>query len=257
MRTLFYFFIIIIVSCSRTYSPDKSPDILEVEKPKSQKLIPIPESSQRKGDPIKGRKYLLEGDYLDSGIPLAVMEEVGLAPRMKDVLGRSGKNADLPPIFTATKAKNGVEILAPNCLICHGAYLDDQYILGLGNYDFNGTLKNDFALNSMAFMIEKKHTKESPEWEAFEQFYKSTLALSGNTQTETVGANSADKITEVLLAHRRMPNMEWSDTMLMEINAFTVPADPPAWWLLKRKMLNSLRVLVREILLASLQLAAF
>ena len=199
------------------------------------KLKAIPESDQRKGDPSKGKKYLLEGDYLDSGIPLQFMEEMGMAPEMDDVLGRSGRNATLPPIFTATKAANGIDIISPNCLICHGAYLGEEYILGLGNYDFDGTANTDFALKSMGFMLEKKYSKNSPEWDAFQQFYKSTLALSGNTKTESVGANSADKITEVLLAHRQMPNLEWSDTSLMEINSFTVPADPPAWWLLKKK----------------------
>ncbi|MDG2448684.1 MAG: hypothetical protein P8M34_03570 [Saprospiraceae bacterium] len=234
MNRIFIIFFIIITGCNRN-SLSTLPENGVTDRFDASSFFPIPKSPQRKGDPNIGKKYLLEGDYLDSGIPLALMESMGMAPKMDDVLGRSGKNATMPPVFTATTSANGVEIIAPNCLICHGAFLDDKYIIGLGNYDFDGTMSTDFALKSMGFMVEKKYSKNSKEWESFEQFYKSTLALSGNTKTESVGANSADKITEVLLAHRKMPNMEWSDEPLLSINEFTAPADPPAWWLLKKK----------------------
>ena len=82
----------------------------------STKLVPIPSSKQRPGDPEKGRKYLLEGDYLDSGIPAEIMSKLGMTPNMDNYLEREGKNANLPPQFTHTQAANGTEIIAPNCM---------------------------------------------------------------------------------------------------------------------------------------------
>ncbi|MEE9373104.1 MAG: hypothetical protein V3V00_08635, partial [Saprospiraceae bacterium] len=232
MSKFVLFVFIIMTGCSKQTAPITQPII---QNKVDSKLYAIPSSPQREGDAIKGREYLLEGDYLDSGIPLALMEKMDIVPKMENYLNRSGKNASLPPQFTATNAANGVDIIAPNCLTCHGAFLGNDYILGLGNYDFDGTSTSNFTLKSLAFMVENKFSKDSKQWEAFEQFYNGALALSRNIKTESVGVNSADKIAEVLLAHRQMPGMQWSDDPLLSITKFTVPADPPAWWLLKKK----------------------
>ena len=199
------------------------------------KLFEIPETPQREGDPEKGRKYLLEGDYLDSGIPVEFMNTLPSIFKSKNLLGRTGLNASLPPEYTATKAANGVDIIAPNCLTCHGGYLLNDYIIGLGNHSFDGTMNAGFAARALGFMIKSKYPEGSPERQAFSQFNNGTIALSNHIKTESVGANSADRIAEVLIAHREFPGLKWSAEPLLEISDITIPADPPAWWLLKKK----------------------
>lgn len=236
MRKIYFvsFLLIIVFGCSR-YAGEVADIGSALVPPSNPYLYAIPPSPQREGDPVKGKKYLLEGDYLDSGFPVAVLDKMPILGKGQNELKRTGRNADLPPTFTATTAHNGVDIVAPNCLICHGANLMDDYIIGLGNYAYDGTSASSLTLNSMGFMVKNLFSEDSPEWAAFEQFFKSTLALNGKTLTETVGANSADKITEVLLAHRQLPSLAWSEEELLEVSNETVPADPPAWWLLKKK----------------------
>lgn len=53
--------------------------------------------------------------------------------------------------------------------------------------------------------------------------------------TETRGSNPADKITQVLIAHRDKSTLEWQDTPLVDIPEEVIPSDVPAWWLLKKK----------------------
>ncbi len=198
-------------------------------------LEAIRPTPQRAGDPEKGRQYLLEGDYLDSGIPVAFFGNLEAFFGGDNVLNRKGLNAKIPPEFTISKALNGVDIIVPNCLQCHGGYINGEYILGLGNSAFDGTLNQGFLAQALGNVIKVKFSEDSPEWEAFEQFYDSGVALNGNISTQTVGTNSADKITEVLLAHRDRNSLMWDKNAIAKIAEEVIPTDPPAWWLLKKK----------------------
>ena len=199
-------------------------------------LILIPSSPQRSGDVVKGKKYLLEGNYLDSGIPLAFFGNRSPFFNNQNVLDRDTANANVPPEFTITKAANGIDIIAPNCMQCHGSYLDGKYILGLGNSAFDGTLNQGFLAQLLGNSVKSKFGDSSPEWEAFQQFYHSGAALAnGKISTKTVGTNSADKITEILIAHRDTNDLTWNSEAFAAINPEVIPIDPPAWWLLKKK----------------------
>src|SRR5687768_7839507 len=83
------------------------------EKPKDDTYVPpagtsvIPTSAQRSGTASTGYTYLVEGDYISSGIPYNVYKTAYPA-NFPNVLGRSGDNSTIAPGFTAVDAPNGV-----------------------------------------------------------------------------------------------------------------------------------------------------
>src|ERR1700753_512049 len=84
----------------------------------SPKPVYIPASVQRSGDPAVGYRYVVEGDYLKSGIPYDLFL-MAYGKDKKHYLQRDSLNGNIPYNFTAVKAANGVTVVVPNCLECH------------------------------------------------------------------------------------------------------------------------------------------
>ncbi len=91
----------------------------------------IPESPQRSGDPALGYTYVVEGDYLRSGIPYDLFI-LGYGKDRAHYLKRDSANREIPYNFTAVKAYNGLTVVVPNCLQCHAQVFGDSLIVGLG-----------------------------------------------------------------------------------------------------------------------------
>ena len=95
---------------------------------------------QRAGDVERGFDVLAYEGYVGCGIParlMAMASGTGMGFEGEPLPGRDG---DLPYYLTQFEAKNGVEIISPNCFACHAGYLEDQLVLGLGStqLDFGG-----------------------------------------------------------------------------------------------------------------------
>ncbi len=194
----------------------------------------IPAEGQRNGDPTAGREYLLNGNYISSGIPLTLFTQV-IGSDPENVLNRTGDNATIPPEFTAIDADNGVRVVAPNCMQCHGQKINGDYILGLGNS------LGDFTNNGAALMplidagILALYGPNSDEAEAFARFRRGTLVTGPNIITEVVGVNPADKLTQVLVAHRDPQDLSWLSDAQFPYDTEVIPTDVPAWWLMAKK----------------------
>lgn len=196
----------------------------------------IPPSSQRGGDPIKGREYLITGDYINSGIPLDVFNNtLGRILESDNLLNRSGNNADLPYSYSAVAAENGVEVVAPNCLQCHGGFVNGEFVLGLGDNAADYTLDQSVFSGQLDGVIASIYSEDSPEWEAYFPFSRSINATAPGLITDVVGVNPADKLAVILAAHRDNQDLSWSDQRLFSVSDELMPADVPAWWLLKKK----------------------
>ena len=192
----------------------------------------IPESPHREGDPVAGYDYLVNGDYVSSGVPMAVVESFVNDP--SNVLGRTGDNANLPPNFTAVNAYNGVRVAAPNCMSCHGQRLNGEYILGLGNATFDYTVNQSIQVNLVDFLL-SGYSEDSPEWQAYVPFRRASLAISPHLVTEVRGVNPADQLFAVLAAYRNKDDLTWRNTPQYDLEGDVVPTDIPAWWLMKKK----------------------
>jgi len=181
-------------------------------------------SEQRSGDPVIGLNYLKHGDFVDSGFPID--ENIQFFNQVSDEDGISA--------FTAVTV-DGVEMIAPNCFQCHADSLNGKYILGLGNNSFDFTVDMTFASKLMEIRLVSIYGEESKELKAAKPFMRALEATASHIQTEVVGANPADKLAAVLAAHRDKDDLTWQESPMMKIPKEVVPADPPAWWLLKKK----------------------
>ena len=176
----------------------------------------IRSSQQRTGDAEKGYQYLINGDYVSSGIPYALYKNFSLNDS-SNVLQRSGDAALIPPQFNLIENDKGVKIVAPNCLTCHSDYINGEFIVGLGNTSFDYSIEIQAATDFLNLMIQNQFGLDSETYKAFQSFYKASKALQGELKTAVRGVNPADKLTAVLVAHRHPDNLEWSDEALLNI----------------------------------------
>jgi len=196
-------------------------------------LVYIEETPQRKGDAQLGKDYLLNGDYVNSGIPANLFR---LAfPDGDNLLNRDGKNLDIPFDYTQVTSPNGIEIVSPNCMQCHGGFVNNEFVIGVANINADFTINSGAIGTLLDFQIQNMYGADSPEYEAFLPFHKAITATGSFLITETVGSNSADKLALVLGAHRDGETLEWIDDPQYTIPEEVIPADVPAWWLLKKK----------------------
>lgn len=196
----------------------------------------IDPTPQRPGDPVAGWDYLINGDYVSSGIPRTIFTTF-YGTDNTNRLGRTGDNANITHEFTSVLHKNGAKIVTPNCLQCHASEIDGEFVVGLGNPDLDFTNDQSALIPGLDQLITIVHGTNSDEWRAYEQFRKSVLATGPHLVTETVGANTADMIGAVLASHRYADDLTWSDVPLIPLPppGTTAPTDVPPWWHLKKK----------------------
>ena len=190
-------------------------------------------SSQRTGDAEEGRAYLLNGDYVDSGIPLDIFTAV--YPNPDYDLNREGINEGIDHTFNAFISENGVAVAAPNCLQCHASELDGNLILGLGNTMADFTTDQGGINTIVSQLIINTYGANSPEYEAYEPFAQAIEVTGSELKTETIGSNPADKIAALLAAHRDPVTLQWLEEDQLGVPEEVIPTDVPPWWNLKKK----------------------
>lgn len=114
-------------------------------------------------------------------------------------------------------------------------FLNGELIIGLGNHTSDYTSNRANTIGTVSSAIALIYGEDSKEWEAYDQFRKGILAIGPKTMTASRGVNPADKITQVLIAHRDKNTLAWSDEPFVEVDDEVIPTDVPAWWLLKKK----------------------
>lgn len=216
---------------SVTTEPDYgSPGVCEVI-PEAECL---PSNMQRNGDAEAGYDYLINGDYIKSGIPYSLFLTY-YGSDASNHLNRTGDNATVNYQYTAVDAPNGVRVVAPNCLQCHAQTINGQFIVGLGNTTYDFTVDQGENANSLELAIAFVFGSGSPEEEASKNFLRAIKAVGPHLITEVKGANPADKLATVLAAHRDPDDLSWNDVPWTTISPEVIPSDVPAWWLLKKK----------------------
>lgn len=194
----------------------------------------IPASEQRSGDAQKGYDYLINGDYIRSGLPFSFYKLL-VGKDTSNQLNRTGKNAVIEYDFTMVKAPNGADIVVPNCLQCHAQVFDGKLYIGLGNsmVDFSVSAQADKMYIKAATGVMKLFSPN--QYEAASASVRALKTVMPYLQTEVQGVNAADRLAAILAAHRDPETLAWSDTALLDIPSQLIPSDVPAWWLLKKK----------------------
>jgi cytochrome c5 len=194
-------------------------------------------SAQRTaGNADAGYQYLVNGDYLSSGIPLEVYK-LAFGSTSPDDLGRTGDGKGINYAFNAITTANGVKVATNSCLSCHADKFNGQVIVGLGNTTSDNTMDLNQQLNTLDGVVQFRYAggKNSPEWKAYEAYSRGFHAVAPYIKTETRGVNPADKIFAALSAFREKNNLTWLTTPQFTVPSRTIPSDVPAWWLFKKK----------------------
>ncbi len=200
----------------------------------SEKLVAIPASVQRTGDPQKGLNYLIYGNYVKSGIPYGIYSTF-LGNVKTNYLQRTGDAALLAHNVNVVEGKNGVKMVTPNCLQCHAQEFEGRLIVGQGNSFADYTVNQKMNGKMADFLIKFLKGKNNDAYLASKNFTTTLKTVAPNIVTEVVGVNIAERLTYLLLAHRDPVKFEWVDSAQYEIPEAVIPSDVPAWWLLKKK----------------------
>jgi len=196
--------------------------------------VPIPASPQRTGDAVVGYHYLTTGDYLKSGIPYSYFL-LGFGKTTANYLNRDSPNTLISHEYTAVRSPNGETVVAPNCLQCHAQVFEKKLYVGLGNsmIDFTDRKKLNPATAMMAqAMLQRGDPKK---YAAALPFLTAMKTISGDLYTQVRGVNSADRLADLLVAHRDPQTLRWSNEPVIEVAGEVIPTDTPPWWLLKKK----------------------
>jgi mono/diheme cytochrome c family protein len=194
----------------------------------------IPPSPQRAGDAEAGYRYIISGDYVNSGLPLS-MYRLGMGRDKDNFLKREGPSAELRYDFNLVNAPNGEAVVVPNCLQCHGQVFEDSLIVGLGNANADFTVGRNFDSKLAGGMVEGLLKTNKKRWEAAREFMQAGKAIGDKIYTEVLGANPADRLTAVLVTHRNKETLKWRDSASAQLSETVIPSDVPAWWLLRKK----------------------
>jgi len=192
-----------------------------------------PSPQRTGGDAGKGYDYLVNGDYVRSGLPLQVFR---LAYGKSDsLLQRPGANAGIPFGFTAVKAGNGEIVVAPNCLQCHASVFDGKLAIGLGNAQIDFTTTRGISAQNVGMLENMLRNGAPKQYEAAAPFLTVTKAISPYLKAPVPGVNLADHLTALLVAHRDPTTLRWNERPQLELNRDIIPTDTPPWWLLRKK----------------------
>lgn len=220
----------VIIACEETPKIIENPyeDI-------SASVEQIPFIQQRPGDAVKGKEYLLTGNYIDSGIPREIYDQYVGTGSNPNELERTGINEDLPYDFNGIFHENGVELVVANCMQCHSGYVNNEFVQGLGNVMTDYTTDQSGLATLLDNFVISAYGENSDEYEAYFPFSRAAKATGPYLLTETVGSNPANKLALVLAAHRQPEDLVWTDELLFDIPEETPPSDVPAWWHMKKK----------------------
>ena len=191
----------------------------------------IEHSQQRRGDPVEGRRALLEESYVSCGLPERIYRNLTAGNQVTEINGRD-ENADGLP-FSVNRIVNelGVPTVTNNCLTCHGTELFGELVVGLGNEFLDFTQDSSALVERAGALVVSE--AESLSWE---HYADRIAAISPYTRMHTIGVNPANNLTFALIAHRDPSSNAWADAPLLAMP----PTDPPPvsvppWWRMKKK----------------------
>lgn len=192
----------------------------------------VPAEPQRPGNPEAGRDALLNRAVATCGLPYSAYRARAGKPDPKLLLpGRTGRNAELPYMFTAYRSPSGVDLVTSNCLGCHAARLNGELVIGLGNEVLDFTDDPIAAVEGAgAFVKGKSATAQWRRWAG------RVDTVSPYMITDTIGVNPGRNLTLALLAHRDPKTLAWSEKPLLTPPPETpLPVSVPAWWNMRKK----------------------
>lgn len=205
--------------------------------------VPLAPSPQRTdGDPAAGYDYLRYGDFVGSGVPLAVFLPFFEGTTVTNELERTGDSARLPRafnVFDVTRDGRAVRVAGgTTCFGCHAASLNGRFIAGLGNWASSFTADASARVRLLDQLVRAQYGDDSPEWRAYLPFSRGAQAAGAASLAPFRGLNAAFLLEDAAASHRSA-DLAWRDAAAWSTEATPqtprVASDTPAWWLLRKK----------------------
>ena len=191
----------------------------------------VPPAEQREGDPIEGRRALVEEGYVACGLPLRVYRQLSADTPVTTLPGREAAADGLPYFMNASTDERGVDIASSNCLTCHGTPLFGELVLGLGNEFLDFTTDPSVAVERAGALV--RGADESAAWE---RYADRIAAIAPYMSMRTVGTNPANNLTFALIAHRDAETNAWLEEPALPLPpAEPPPVSVPPWWRMAKK----------------------
>lgn len=204
----------------------------------------VPERPQRDGDPEAGYRALVSKGWVGCGIPsayynlaLALLPK-SLEPKIETLPGRRPGDEDLPYFLNRDTTKEGLEVLTPNCLLCHAGRLNGKLVVGLGNADGR----------YQPFGPEAERIARWIRWASWldpfsaarrAEMYKvghRMGAVAPYIQVPIEGSNPTHNLAWALVMHRNRDTLEWVDDPVLPLPPTDAPpSDVPPWWRMAKK----------------------
>lgn len=189
------------------------------------------------GDPDAGYDYLLNGDYIGSGIPFGAFKRAIKTINKKYPHQLEGRE-EIPYIVNVFEAYNGAEVASGNCFGCHAAPLNDTLLLGIGNYASDYRMNVAVGNKLASPLIKATYKKDSKERESFELISNYVEAIGPNIKLQQIGINPASRLAEACMQHRDPVDLTYREEHQFEVRDYNLACDVPALWNVKKK--NSL-----------------
>jgi hypothetical protein len=205
---------------------------------------PIPFTAQRPGNPADGYRALTSREWVGCGVPALYYDLLKAAlpdrwlPKIATLPGRASGQEGLPYFLNRFTTKGGVEVLAPNCLICHAGRINGDLVVGLGNSDGR----------YQPFGPEISKLTRWVQWGSWLYFWspsrRAEMAKVGDRMAAVapymtvpvVGSNPANNLAWALVRHHDPQTLAWSDQAnLPPPPVDAPPADVPPWWRMRKK----------------------
>lgn len=193
---------------------------------------PVEATDQRPGDPAAGYDTLVNGGYMSCGIPYSAWRRATQpSESMPTLPNRSAPNSGMPYYLNRHENEQGVEIVSPNCLFCHGSEFNEELIIGLGNET------RDFTDDPREFVdAVGSYVSGESETAAWQEWAEVITTMAPYMMTETVGVNPAPNVTLILMAHRHPETLEWYEKPRIEPPPERpLPVSVPPWWRMSKK----------------------
>ncbi|MEM9991635.1 MAG: hypothetical protein AAF738_07725, partial [Bacteroidota bacterium] len=203
--------------------------------PKDWKVKRLPATPQDlSGDPQAGMDYILNGDYIGSGIPFDIFKKAIKQINKKYPHTLEGRE-DIPYIVNVFEAYNGAKVASGNCFSCHAAPLNDSLFLGVGNYasDYrmNVALGNKIA-KPFVYSAYKKASKERAAFDLISNYIE---AIGPKIELPQVGINAASRLAEACMQHRDPVDLTYQEEHNYEVRDYNLASDVPPLWNVKKK----------------------
>lgn len=138
--------------------------------------------------------------------------------------------------FVVFKNDSGRLTATPGCLHCHAQQFNGKLVIGLGNSYSSFQVNSSPLLKFAEEAIKIRYGKNSIEWKTAEGAFETGDILKEKIQTQMQGPVPAQKIAEIMAAHRDPVTLIFrADTIYFPVPSIVIPEDVPALWITKKR----------------------